>query len=78
MIEPKLKPHYVAFDGMSWPIPTERTRDIEHKMRYARDKLTDGDLLLAASVLDAYREMVNCSARKRDVAVNGIRAAMKG
>jgi len=66
-------PHFALFDSMCWPRPTERVGDIERKMRHEPDALTTGDLMLAASVLNAYREIMTCSAGKRAAVVAGIR-----
>ncbi len=73
MVGPKPPPHYAAFDGMSWPIPSVRIEDIAYKMTHNPKELTRGDMLLAASVLDAYRELVNCSDKKRRSVIQGIR-----
>lgn len=57
---------YAAFDGMSWPVPSGRLEVVQWRMRYARESLTPEDLLLAASVICAYSEIVMCDADKRE------------
>ena len=48
----KKGPHYAHFDGMCWPLPSERIRDIDYKMRHFPQGLTRGDILLAAEDID--------------------------
>lgn len=44
---------------MVWPNPSsDRLSNIEWRMRHAQDSLSVGDLMLAASVIDAYKELV--------------------
>jgi len=69
---PELKQNFASFDGMCWPLPSERLGEIEYKMRYD-NVFTRSDMLIAASVLNAYRELVTCSAEKRRTVISGIR-----
>ena len=70
---PANSPHYAVFDGMCWPLPSARIKDIEWKMRHDPKEVNAGDLMLAASVLAAYGELVHCSSRKRATVIQGMR-----
>jgi hypothetical protein len=67
---------YAAFDGMAWPVPSPRLDEIQWRMRYARESLTPEDLLVAASVLCAYSEIVSCDAAKREYVTSQIRESV--
>lgn len=44
---------------MTFPNPScERIADIEWRMRHAKESMTDGVLVTAASVMAAYREII--------------------
>ena len=65
----------VHFDGMSWPLPGDDThQDLEWVMRYAQPSRSD--MLRAASIIAAYRELVTCTERKRRYVVRQIRSAV--
>ena len=44
-------------DGTTWPHP-DRAGEIGWRMRYARQHVTEAEMLVAASIIDAYRELV--------------------
>lgn len=64
---------YAAFEDMVWPKPSSRLDDLQWRMRYAPDSVTPNDLLIAASVMDAYDSLVMCDTVKRETVVAGIR-----
>ena len=66
---------WASFDGMTWPLPSERLGEAEGNLRHG--EATRADILLAASVIRAYRQMVNDPKRKRDAVVRRLREAMK-
>lgn len=66
---------WASFDGMTWPVPSERLGDAEHALRYG--EFERADLLIAAAVIAAYRQMVNDPKYKRDHVVRRLREAMK-
>jgi hypothetical protein len=69
---------FVHFDGMVWPIPGSRLRDLEHALRYTRKDYCFGmeDRLLAASVINAYIELVwKTQKRRNQIATNLFAAA---
>ena len=58
------------FDNMSWPAPCEEMDALAYKLRY-RSVLAD--YLYAASIVDAYRELINASNNKRNKVIREIR-----
>lgn len=62
---------YRSFDGMCWPAPSERLGEIEWRARYATP--TQADLLMMASVLAAYQELIVMPAKKRDRIIKELR-----
>lgn len=66
---------WARFDEMTWPMPSERLDEVEHTLRYGEPSRSD--LLKAASVIAAYRQMVSDPRRKRDAVVRRLREAMK-
>jgi hypothetical protein len=64
---------YAAFGGMAWPVPSERFSDIQWEMRYASESLTREDMLLAASVLSAYADLLQCDQQKREFVVSEVK-----
>lgn len=65
---------WALFDGMTWPVPGHRLADAEHALRVGG--AVESDLLIAASVIAAYRQMVTDPKRKREVVVRHLREAM--
>lgn len=65
---------FASFDGMTWPVPGVRLDELNYTLRHGVP--TRSDLLLAASVLSAYRQMVSDPVRKREVVVRRLREAM--
>lgn len=58
------KKYYKHFNGMCWPIPSEDMGDLEWKLRYSA--ITEGEKMVVASVLSAYRELINLPQKKRN------------
>jgi len=65
--------NYASFDGMCWPVPDEQCGDLSWRLRYATGELSKKDRLFSASVLDAYAEVIKCSAQKRKDVISGIK-----
>lgn len=65
----------VCFDGMTWPLPGSRLDEVEHRLRCGG--VTRADLLLAASVMHAYRQMVADSTKQRAHVVRTLRSVME-
>ena len=65
---------FASFDGMTWPVPGWRLDELNYTLRHGVP--TRSDLLLAASVLSAYRQMVSDPVRKREFVVRHLREAM--
>jgi hypothetical protein len=69
---------FVHFDGTVWPIPGSRLRDLEHALRYTQKDhiFSMQDRLLAASVINAYIELVwQTQKRRNEISANLITAA---
>jgi len=66
-------PTYIAFDGMSWPNPTDPL-DVEWSMRYGNPSREQ--MLVAASFVAAYRHLVEDSAVRRNEKITALRTAI--
>jgi hypothetical protein len=66
---------YASFDEMCWPVPGERAGEVEWRLRYAPEALSRSDHLLAASIINAYRQMVGDPKTKRQSVVRQLRLA---
>lgn len=65
----------LQFDGMNWPDPRDPD-DVQWRLRYG--ELTKADRMWCASVLGAYRQLVDDPQRIRNAKIAGLRKAMKG
>lgn len=65
---------YLNFDEMTWPNP-EDPADVEWALRYGTP--TPTQLNIAASMIAAYRQLIEDPARRRNEKITGIRNAMK-
>lgn len=63
------------FDGMTWPTAGERCGDREWTLRHAAPN--PSDLMVAASVMAAYRELVTCPRSKREAVIRQLRRAIE-
>lgn len=66
------------FDGMCWPAPGERLGEISWSLRYADFAALSSDetkqaQLVAASVIDAYQELIHLPAKRRDAIIRELR-----
>jgi len=69
---------WAHFDEMSWPLPDERADCLENALRYDEaEDLTREDRLLAASIVAAYKALIDLSERERSSVVREIRQAMQ-
>lgn len=73
MREPKLSASglYLSFDDMCWPTAGDANAELEWVLRYGTP--TKEQLLCAASVLAAYRQMVSDTVEKRQKIVRILR-----
>ncbi len=66
---------YTHFDEMSWPLPDD---NLERALRYDEaEDLTREDRLHAASIVAAYKALVNLPAHARSNVVREIRRAAR-
>lgn len=63
---------YLRFDDMTWPNPDD-PMDIEWKLRYGQP--TQSERHIAASMIAAYKQLVNDPQRRRNEKIAGIRKA---
>lgn len=68
---------FVHFGGTVWPIPGNKLRDLEHWLRYAQKGhiFNMQDRLLAASVLNAYIDLVWKTQKRRNEIAASLRTA---
>ena len=74
-LEPTVRPSpYRHFGGMCWPAPGERLSDCAHALAHAVafDEMKR-ELLVAASVITAYQELIALPARKRAAMIRELR-----
>jgi len=64
---------YVQIEDMNWPDIGTPTTDIAWKLNHAPDSLTREDQLVAASVICAYRELVNGTQKKRNMVCKALK-----
>lgn len=66
---------FARFGGMTWPRAGGAAGDLNWKLRYAQEQLTDSDLLQAASIIGAYCQMVHDPESKRREVIRQLRRA---
>lgn len=77
MTDVKMSPNgaWAQFDNMSWPVPGGRLDALEYLLRYGGP--SHSDLLWAASVIAAYRQMVMDPRTKREHVIRTLRKVMR-
>ena len=65
---------YHYFDGMTWPVPGQPLDDVEATLRYSSRA---NEAMGAASIVAAYRELIECNRNKRNAVIKEIRKEMK-
>jgi len=63
---------YQKIKDMMWPAPGKRMDDIGWKIRYS-ERITISDRILAASIIDAYKQMIQDPQKKRNFIVSELR-----
>lgn len=64
-----------SWNGMCWPAPKERLREIERSLRYG-DKdavFSMEDRLIAAAVINGYYDLIFKPVRRRNSIINELR-----
>ena len=59
------------FDGMAWPNAYPEMGDLENRLRFGEAQ--EGDAMMAATIIAAYRELLTCRAGKRAAIVRALR-----
>lgn len=65
------KRYYKHFNGMCWPIPSRGMEELEWELRYS--SITEVEKMVVASVLSAYRELINFPQKKRNEIIKELR-----
>lgn len=63
--------NWARFDTMAWPLPDEAMSDIEWRLRHGAP--SKADIMAAASVISAYRQMVFDPETKRRGVIRQLR-----
>lgn len=66
---------YASFDTMVWPCPGTRMGDVNWTLRYGTP--TKRDLLYAASIIEAYAQMIGDPEKKRRGVIKQLRTAQR-
>lgn len=69
------QPGFLHFDDMTWPNPEDPLM-VEWKLRHGEP--TKSDLMVAASMIAAYKQLVYDTQTRRNAKARGIRAAQAG
>ena len=65
--------NFKHFDGMAWPVPDSPCGEVAWRLKYATVPLEMDDRLHAASIIEAYREIIYCSDDKRKLIIKRLR-----
>ena len=66
---------FASFDGMTWELPGEYMSDVEYALRWGTP--TKQQLLYAAGVISAYRQMIIDPETKRRKVIQALRSAQR-
>lgn len=61
------------FANMTWPAISDRLDNLEYLLRHSSKDLSKTDKLLAAAVIEAYRQMILDPTKKRQMVVRELR-----
>jgi len=67
---------YRSFNNMCWPAPGPDLGDLSHKLTYGEP--TKEDLLVCASVINAYQHMIRLDAKRRAAVIRELRLGPNG
>lgn len=65
---------FVAFDQMTWDRPSEYMNDVAYALTFGTP--TKQQLLYAAGVIEAYKELIRCPEVKRRKVIRAIRSSL--
>ncbi len=65
----------VVGEEMTWPSCNESVAEIGYRLRYTPGKMSISECLIAASIVDAYLQMVRDPQRKRNAVCKALREA---
>lgn len=52
-------------EEMVWPSVSDKVSELEWRLRYAKECVSSSDMLILASLVSAYRELILCEDNKR-------------
>jgi len=61
-----------SFENMSWPAPCEEMNELAHELIHSNN-LKYIDRIRAATIIEAYIELISCSNRKRQHVISELR-----
>lgn len=67
---------YRTFNSMCWPAPTQELGDLSHALTYGTP--TKEQLLVCASVINAYQHMIRLDAKRRANVIRELRLGPNG
>jgi hypothetical protein len=65
---------FVSFDQMTWDRPSEYMNDVAYALTWGTP--TKQQLLYAAGVIEAYKELIRCPETKRRKVIRAIRSSL--
>ena len=65
--------NFKHFNEMAWPVPDSPCSEIAWRLRYSSTPITMSDRYYTASIIDAYRELINCPDEKRKLIIKRLR-----
>ena len=73
--KPPAHPSYWRWlpDGSMWYAPSERTHDLAWKLIHMPERVTPGDMMLAAEIMGNWHELIRCTGDRRSYIVRELR-----
>jgi hypothetical protein len=65
--------HRILGDGSTWPAPCKAMDELDWRLRHMPERVSHGDMVMAASIINAYRELVRCTVKRRNVVIRELR-----
>lgn len=69
-VETLERSRYIRFGEMTWPAVDN---DLMWRLRYAQESISTMDKFYLASIMDAYRELIQCNREKREMVCRAVR-----
>lgn len=59
---------------MTWPGAGQRARELAWKLRYSPEAVNIKEMLVVASIIEAYLELTTCTQKKRDMVCGALKS----